>query len=224
MNLVVHVEGQTEERFVDALLAPHLGNRGYSAVRAGFVGGMQGGITSWTVAQRDIVNHLEEDPLCIATTMVDYYGLPATGGSRWPGRAQASELPFTEKAPAIEDALLASVLERMGAAFDGRRFVPYVMMHEFEALLFSDCDAFARAVSLYGRSTRDFNGFETHSTARKRSTTLPPPHHPSGSKRSCPAIRSRSWERSPRRRSGSRRCVRRVPTLGSGSRVWNGCR
>ena len=115
---------------------------------------MQGGITSWTVAQRDIVNHLEEDPLCIATTMVDYDGLPATGGSRWPGRAQASELPFTEKAPAIEDALLASVLERMGAAFDGRRFVPYVMMHEFEALLFSDCDAFARGISLRTLNTR----------------------------------------------------------------------
>lgn len=146
MNLVVHVEGQTEERFVDTLLAPHLGACGYSTVRAGFVGGMQGGITSWTVARTDIVNHLEEDPACIATTMVDYYGLPAIGGSRWPGRAQASELPFTEKAAAIEDALLASVLERMGAAFDRSRFVPYVMMHEFEALLFSDCDGFARGI------------------------------------------------------------------------------
>ena len=84
MNLVVHVEGQTEERFVDTLLAPHLDTCGYSAVRAGFIGGMQGGITSWTVAQRDIVNHLEEDPECIATTMVDYYGLPATGARSWP--------------------------------------------------------------------------------------------------------------------------------------------
>ena len=147
MNLVVHVEGQTEERFVDMLLAPHLSGRGYSRVRAGFIGGMQGGITSWTVAQRDIVNHLEEDPVCIATTMVDYYGLPATGAGRWPGRRQASQLAFANKAPTIEDALLASVLHQMGPAFDRNRFVPYVMMHEFEALLFSDCDAFARGIS-----------------------------------------------------------------------------
>ena len=34
----------------------------------------------------------------------------------------------------------------MGTSFDRRRFVPYVVMHEFEALLFSDCDGFARAV------------------------------------------------------------------------------
>ena len=36
----------------------------------------------------------------------------------------------------------------MGNSFDSRRFVPYVMMHEFEALLFSDCDAFARGIGL----------------------------------------------------------------------------
>ena len=134
MNLVVHVEGQTEERFVDTLLARHLDGRGYSAVRAGFIGGMQGGITSWTVAQRDIVNHLEQDPECVATTMVDYYGLPATGASSWPGRTQASQLPFADRAPTIEAALLASVLQQMGPDFDGSRFVPYVMMHEFEAV------------------------------------------------------------------------------------------
>ena len=34
----------------------------------------------------------------------------------------------------------------MGPRFDRRRFVPYVAMHEFEALLFSDCEGFARSV------------------------------------------------------------------------------
>ena len=34
----------------------------------------------------------------------------------------------------------------MGASFDQDRFVPFVVMHEFEGLLFSDCDAFARAI------------------------------------------------------------------------------
>ena len=146
MNLIVHVEGQTEEKFVDTLLAPHLATRGYSRVRAGFIGGRQGGITSWTVAQRDIVNHLLEDPLCVATTMVDYYGLPATGRGCWPGRGGASQLAFADRAPTIEDGLLESVLGQMGPAFDRSRFIPYVMMHEFEALLFSDCDAFARGI------------------------------------------------------------------------------
>ena len=146
MNLVVHVEGQTEERFVDTLLAPHLSAHGFSTVRAGFIGGMQGGITSWTLARRDIVNHLEDDPSCITTTMVDYYGLPAKGRNGWPGRASAAQVPFADKARTIEDALLKSVREQMGPGFDERRFVPYVMMHEFEALLFSDCRAFARGI------------------------------------------------------------------------------
>ena len=34
----------------------------------------------------------------------------------------------------------------MGPRFHPRRFVPYVVMHEFEALLFSDCVRLARSV------------------------------------------------------------------------------
>ena len=34
----------------------------------------------------------------------------------------------------------------MGGGFDRRRFIPYVSMHEFEALLFSDCQRFAEFV------------------------------------------------------------------------------
>ena len=34
----------------------------------------------------------------------------------------------------------------MGGGFGRNRFVPYVMMHEFEALLFSDCEQFGRGI------------------------------------------------------------------------------
>ena len=37
----------------------------------------------------------------------------------------------------------------MGTSFNPDHFIPYVMMHEFEAMLFSNCDSFARAI---GRS------------------------------------------------------------------------
>ncbi len=40
----------------------------------------------------------------------------------------------------------SEVAAGMGRSFDRRRFVPYVMMHEFEAMLFSDCSGFCRAV------------------------------------------------------------------------------
>jgi hypothetical protein len=34
----------------------------------------------------------------------------------------------------------------MGNHFDADRFVPFVVMHEFEGLLFSDCSAFSRGI------------------------------------------------------------------------------
>ena len=34
----------------------------------------------------------------------------------------------------------------MGGSFNSRRFIPYVMMHEFEAMLFSDCNGLARSI------------------------------------------------------------------------------
>jgi hypothetical protein len=96
------------------------------------------------------MNHLKEDPGCIATTMVDYYGLPQTGPGGWPGRAQSGGLgSVTEKGRCVQDAVRNDLVEQMGADFNPDRFVPFVVMHEFEGLLFSDCIAFSRVI---GRS------------------------------------------------------------------------
>ena len=76
--------------------------------------------------------------------MVDYYGMPHD----WPGRAA----PFTaamspsDRANEIEEALLQDICDEMGTDFNPGRFIPYVMMHEFEAMLFSDCHALATAI------------------------------------------------------------------------------
>ena len=150
-RLLLHVEGETEETFVNEVLGPHLCGRGYHAVGARRLGNARqrdrrGGIRGWSAVRRDITNHLKEDTGSLATTMVDYYGLPREGQRAWPGRARASTLPFAEKAEVVERELLVGVQREMGAGFDRERFVPYVMMHEFEALLFSDCEGFAREI------------------------------------------------------------------------------
>ena len=72
--------------------------------------------------------------------MVDYYALPQSGPQAWPGRAASAS------ADVVEDALRESIASRMGGGFDRGRFLPLVMMHEFEAMLFSDCEAFGRAI------------------------------------------------------------------------------
>lgn len=147
-RLLVHVEGQTEETFVNDILRPHLINFGYTGVSARLVGNARqresrGGIRDWVTVRKEIIHHLREDAGCIATTMVDYYALPQT----WPGRAQANSLQFPHKAATIEDALLADMREYAGSSFNATRFIPYVMMHEFEGLLFSDCERFAQGIN-----------------------------------------------------------------------------
>ncbi len=49
----------------------------------------------------------------------------------------------------MQDAVRDNVIGEMGDRFDVARFIPFVVMHEFEGLLFSDCAAFSRGI---GRS------------------------------------------------------------------------
>jgi hypothetical protein len=107
----------------------------------------RGGIRGWDATRRDIVRLLKEDPERLVTTLVDYYGLPKSGPRAWPGRAEAGAMPFLRKARAVEDALREDVVKTMGTDFNPRRFIPYVMMHEFEGILFSHCRDFAAAIN-----------------------------------------------------------------------------
>jgi len=142
-RLLIHVEGETEEAFVNEVLASHLYGCGYTKVSARLVGNARqrdrrGGIRAWSAVRKDILHHLKEDAGCLSTTMVDFYALPQAGDRSWPGRAEAAQLAFPAKAVAVESALLADICSEMGGDFEQSRFVPYVMMHEFEGLLFSD--------------------------------------------------------------------------------------
>jgi hypothetical protein len=150
-RLLIHVEGQSEEDFVNEILRDYLLTRGYEVVSARIVGNARlrhrrGGIRPWPSVRKDILNHLKEDPNCIATTMVDYYGLPQEGDGAWPGRKKAAHLAIHEKAVCVESALLDDVTQLLGSGFNRVRFLPFVVMHEFEGLLFSDCARFSRGI------------------------------------------------------------------------------
>lgn len=141
------VEGPTEETFVNEVLAPHLYLAGWTGVTARIMGNprqraRRGGIKPWQSMARDIARHFREDPGCRVTTLVDYYGLPAD----WPARGGPAQRPAAEKAMAVEAGIAEEIGRELGPNFDAGRLVPFVMMHEFEALLFSDCQAFARAI------------------------------------------------------------------------------
>ena len=187
-RILVHVEGQTEEAFVNTVLAPHLYRVGYTNVSARLVGNARqrsrrGGIRPWSSVRRDILNHLRGDQTALATTMVDYYGLPHT----WPGRGQAGrQATLSQRAASVEQAVLEDVSTEIGYP---ARFVPYVVMHEFEGLLFSDPDAFAQSL---GRSdlASGFRQSAGSSRLPKTSTTRRTPRRPNGSATCTGAMRS----------------------------------
>ena len=150
-RLLVHVEGQTEENFVNDVLSPHLLQHGYVSVKARIFGNARqkqgrGGIRAWSSARNDIIKLLKQDPVCITTRLVDYYGLPASGNREWPGRALAASQAFRQKATTVEQAIVDDIWQTIGPDHHPLHFIPYVMMHEFEGMLFSDCNQFAEAI------------------------------------------------------------------------------
>jgi hypothetical protein len=175
-DLVAIVEGAAEQRVVQTLLAEHLATLGVRmwATLAGKPG-HKGGAKPWQVVLRDIRRLARERPGRIVTTMFDFYALPAD----WPGRSDTSGVPVATRAQRVEEHLAAAVLRELGAAFDPSLFVPYVQMHELEALLFVDITRLGTryierhraiqslAAEVTGRSPEEIND-SPHSAPSKR--------------------------------------------------------
>ena len=129
------VEGPTEEAFVNRILRPHLDNFSIWAVarsvemsRKG-VRKHSGGIVNYAKPKRDIINWLRQDQNSDArfTTMFDLYSLP----DDFPGYEDAAQTsnPY-ERVSILENAL--------GIDISDSRFIPYIQLHEFEALVLAD--------------------------------------------------------------------------------------
>jgi len=145
IRLHVLTEGQTELLAVERVLCPHLlGFRVYADARciltrehetrytpAGAVVKpvRRGGMRSYQQPRRDLERWMKEDahPECYFTTMLDLYGLPKD----FPGYAAAARCqdPYRRVA-ALENAMANDI--------DYYRFIPYIQLHEFEALLLAE--------------------------------------------------------------------------------------
>ena len=136
------VEGQTEEAFVRDLLAAEMGSKRIYCdahrITTGRRGGKvyRGGMLSYAHLRRDLELWMKQDNNydCWFTTMVDLYRLP----SDFPGMAESRRIVDpVEKVQFLE--------QRLGGDLGHPRFVPYLQLHEFEALLFSDPQSFSIA-------------------------------------------------------------------------------
>ena len=150
IRLHILVEGQTEEDFVNGILAPDLGNYGVFADAHRITTGrrhgqiFRGGLTNYDHLARDLVLWMKQDGNKESwfTTMVDFYALP----DNFPGR---KTIPTTanafEKVAHLENEFREDIAKRMDGLPVSRRFVPYIQIHEFESLLFSDTACFEEA-------------------------------------------------------------------------------
>lgn len=135
IDVLVVVEGKTEQAFINDQLALALVSRGVR-VRARLLGnpGHKGGYLGTQRLLNDVTVVLKQRPGLVCSTMFDYYGLPGD----FPGRSDIGPgMSAQQKAECIESQLAARVSGEMSTGFNPARFVPYVQMHEFEALLFS---------------------------------------------------------------------------------------
>jgi hypothetical protein len=137
------VEGATEERFVSDVLAkvlwPH---HVYLTPRLLGVPGHKGGRTNYARVKKDVLLHLKGDRTAYCSTMIDFYGL----GDGFPGTPIPGNLPNIAKVEHIEQAVKSDICELIPDFRPDVRFLPYVQLHEYEGLLFSDPGAFATAI------------------------------------------------------------------------------
>ncbi len=139
-NIKILVEGPTEILFVKEVLKPHFYERGIYITP--FLFQKAGGVTKYSISRKQILNTVKSDRSCICTTMVDFYGMP----SDWPGRIESKTCrDYQDKAHIVEQALSKDIAAQMGGSWNSARFIPYVQMHEFEALLFSDTSILAES-------------------------------------------------------------------------------
>lgn len=143
IRIYVIVEGQTEESFVGNVLTPALSIRQvYLCPIILGPPGHKGGNASYARVRKDVVTQLKQDRGAYCSTMIDLYGL----GRGFPGTPLPENLSNIDKVTRIEQAVKADILAELSDIRADVRFVPYLQLHEYEGLLFSDPQALASGI------------------------------------------------------------------------------
>ena len=149
----VIVEGPTERLFVQEVLAPVLWSRGiYLTPTILGVPGHKGGRTNYVRVRKDVLRQLKEDRTACCSTMLDFYGL----GKGFPGTPLPSNLSSVETVIQLEQAMKEDIVAEVPDLRPDVRFLPYLQLHEYEGLLFSNPEAFANSIS-HSHLTKQFD-------------------------------------------------------------------
>lgn len=127
-RVIVYCEGPSEETFINRILAPALISFDVYITATSF-----GGVSKYSIIRKKLQNLCRSDKSAIITTMLDYYGLPQDT----PGY-KVSKDKRTDIYDHVE-----YVEQKMKEDINESNFLPNLVMHEYEALLFSDVQAFS---------------------------------------------------------------------------------
>ena len=131
-KVLILVEGQTEERFVKDILGPDLSAKGIWLIptiittKVVYNGpNNKGGTVKYEKIKKQIKNLANDSNSKMVTTMIDYYGVSDDFPGNPPqGNDCYERIKYRESAFAKDIGL--------------NKFLPYLQLHEFEALLFSE--------------------------------------------------------------------------------------
>jgi Domain of unknown function (DUF4276) len=133
IRLYLAVEGETELKFANETLKPHLA-RFNVEVRPRMILtnrklGVRGGALGYQRLKRDALRLMKDDDNAEArfSTMIDLYALPKD----FPGWAAAAK-----KSTPLHR--VAELEKSLAQQFASQRFIPYLQLHEFETLLYCD--------------------------------------------------------------------------------------
>jgi len=133
--LIILVEGETEQEFINRILAPYLVSRGLNTEIRPIMIEKSGGGHGYSNIQhlkntiRPVLNRADEP---IVTTLIDHYGINSE--RKLPGYTAITTTNTEERIHQMEDILQVEIQKIKSYRF----FIPYIQRHEFETLLFSN--------------------------------------------------------------------------------------
>lgn len=136
-QILILVEGQTEEQFIKNIFSPYLNkfdvHLNPTIINTKLVKGgknFKGGIDNYGQIKRDIL-HLTRNNSLYVTTFLDFYALPDDFPEKEKSKVRATSI---EKVKFLENTFYKDI--------NKVNFIPYLQLHEFEAILFADIKGF----------------------------------------------------------------------------------
>lgn len=130
-RLIIIVEGESEEEFVNRVLRPYFHTHSIYNVESFKIKHSKGGLSNYLHLKTDILNTIYEEG-AIVTTLIDFYALP----KNFPKYAEARSITDKSKRlDFLEEAIKDDLELTQKKTFNN--LLPYIQLHEFEAFVFS---------------------------------------------------------------------------------------